>query len=255
MNVDLIQSQLRASWGEAATLVPRRPGRIYQIDLPAFLGDGDGVFIFVVPGPEATVRLSDLGQTTLRLSYTRRITPQVTSTLGRLADRHGLKLEDGRLFVDVPANEFLAGILALIQVQTAAETAITAAIRRSVSAENFKAIVREAIQEAFAGMVEFDLSDSERLYSIDAVVRGPGASVGLAVVPSDLEAERAVVSKLKLAELQVPALPRHWVALPRDINALSDKTRAHLMKEFLAPMPVFEAEREALREKVMSLAA
>ena len=107
----------------------------------------------------------------------------------------------------LPPDELLAGTLALVQAQSAAEASITSLIRSAAGARRFKAMVREAIGEAFGGRAHLDYADANHEYSIDAVIEGPRSAIGVAAVPSDIEAERAVAAKLKLEPQLVREYP------------------------------------------------
>ena len=258
MRAQDLEDTLRRAWGESTRVVARRPGKVYELDVPAYLSDGDAASVFALPLPDGQIRLTDLGHTASRIGYTRNLTARIEDLLARLAERNGFNLVDWEIRADVPPAELLAGAMGLVQIQSSAEAAISTGLRAAVSAERFREIVRETIREAFpAAQVGF--SDPHGEYSIDAVIEGPRAVVGIAAVPSDIEAERAVAAKLKLdpylqKELG-PDRARRWIALPRDINALSAPSRTRLMREYLAPIPVFEAGRSLVGEKVLELAA
>ena len=94
----------------------RRPASLFQIDLPAFMGDGDGVAIYVRPAKGDTLVVTDLGSTRTRLSYQRKVTAELDEELGRLAEHQGLVFEDGEIRAVVPTGELLAASLGLLQV-------------------------------------------------------------------------------------------------------------------------------------------
>ena len=258
MRAQDLESTLRRAWGESTRVVARRPGKIYEVDVPAYLSDGDAASVFALPLPDGRIRLTDLGHTASRIGYTRKLTPRVAELLSRLADRNGFSLIDWEIRADVPQSELLAGAMGLVQIESSAEAAVSMGLRAAVSTERFRETVRETIRKAFPD-AQVGFSDPHGEYSIDAIVAGPRAVVGIAAVPSDIEAERAVAAKLKLDPLLLqelgPDRARRWIALPRDINALTASSRTRLMREYWAPIPVFEAGKALVGEKVLELAA
>jgi hypothetical protein len=72
-------------------------------------------------------------------------------------------------------------------------------------------------------------------------------------MPADIDAERAVAAKLVLAQ-RAGKLTR-WVAIPRDIERLSGKTRKRLIREYLTVGAVFEEERPSVERRLRDLAA
>lgn len=239
-----------------ASVRARRQGRLYQVEIPAYLADGDPALLYVRPRADSTLEVTDLGHTLMRLSYTRAITEKAERAIGDLAARHGFALEAGEIRVIVPQGELFAAVLGLSQVEAAAEVALTST-PRGLSVERFKTIVREALVAAFADRCQLDYrdpSDHDGLWAMDAVIDGP-TWLGVAIVPSDIEAERALANKGRLApELHLRGRKTRWAAIPRDINALSDTTRRRLMASYLAPIPVYDEGHPELREQLGDLA-
>ncbi len=126
-----------------------------------------------------------------------------------------------------------------------------------MSERRFREMVRQVLEEAFLDACVFDYFDRERdpqgVYAIEAMLRAGRWALAISVVPSQVEAERAVGNRLFLE----PHLrePHRWVALPKDINKLPDKTRARLMSSHLVPIPKFEEEVGAVKGKLLDLAA
>ncbi len=260
MNVEQIKALLDGTFGSATTVRARRP-KLYQVEIPAFMPDGDVASIFVQERDDGSIEVSDLGQTCMRLSYTRTMTEGALSTLSRLAKKHGFAVEDDAIVAIVPKEELLAGAMGLVQVESEAEAAISAATTRGMKAEAFRSIVREVLREAFKDtcLIGYHApEDKDGLYSIDARIQVASSLMFVAIAPSDLDAERAVSSKLYLKSTPTIATlakrPR-WVAVPRDANALEGRTRLRLMQEYLVPVPKYEDEPGALAPKLQELAA
>lgn len=77
-----------------------------------------------------------------------------------------------------------------------------------------------------------------------------GKPVAVAAVPNDIDAGRAVVSRLKFSE--AGSQLKKWIAVPRDIDRLARATRLRLMRSYIA-LPEFEIG--ALRERIEAVAA
>ena len=98
----------------AARVRARRPGSLFQVELPAFMGDGDVAAIYVRPARGEKLLVTDLGATRTRLSYHRRVTPELDEELGRLAGHQGLAFEDGEIRAEVTTSDLLAASLGLL---------------------------------------------------------------------------------------------------------------------------------------------
>lgn len=256
MNAVDISAALSSGMGTTVSVRPRRPG-LYQINVPAHLADHDGAAVYVRPQADSLLRVSDIGQTSMRLSYSRKIDGDVVDVLKRLAAWHGLTFEGGEFGVLVPPNELVAAMLAMVQVQAAAEATVSASARRRASSERFRQEVRELLQRTFKEACRFDYfdekSDAQGLWKLDALIHGPRADLGVAIVPSTTEGERAVGTALHVRAALSER--RHFmVALPRDINDLPELTRKRLMSEFLVPVPAFEENRENVPVQLEALA-
>jgi len=236
-----------------ASVRVRRPGRLFQVDLPAYMGDGDAAEIYVRPGrAEGSLVVTDLGSTRTRISYRREVDESVDAELARLAEPHGIELLDGELQVEVPANELFAATLGLLQVEAQAEQLAYVSRRRAREATQFRKQVLELLHELFReDQIEapfFDeKNDEEALYKIDALIRGK-KPLGVAIVPGDLEAERAVGSKLVLEKTLIP--DARWLAIPRDLERLGSRTRKRLLKHYYPAGSSFERDvvRKCLRD-------
>lgn len=99
----------------------RRPNKLYQIELPAFMGDGDGAQIYVESGDKGKVVMTDLGATCMRISYTTKITKKVEAQLARLAEPQGFSYVDGEFRAEIPLTELMPAALGLLQIQAQAE--------------------------------------------------------------------------------------------------------------------------------------
>ena len=145
-----LESVLRATLGRTIEVRPRRPNTLYQLEMPAFLADGDASAIFVRPEPDGRVLMTDLGKTCMRLSYTRSLTDELLAALDRLAERHGFRLEEGSLISRMPVTQVAAGALGLVQVEAEAEAVIGVAKARGEQARRFRDAARAAVERASA---------------------------------------------------------------------------------------------------------
>ena len=249
-----LADRLKQALGEGVRVRARRPN-IFQVELPAWLRDGDVAMMFVQPRENGLLRLTDLGHTRMRLSYRKTLTPAMDRTLDTLARAHGLELEAGEVSVLLPAPTLAAGALGLLQVQSEADATITAAVERGERSESFKRSVVEALTAAFSTVCELNYhdpaSDPEGIYALDALIHG-NVDVGVSIVPTDLDAERAVANKLHVLP-SMKGRPR-WVAIPRNIEQLAVKTKMRLMQEHLVPLPVWDEGKDKLKDALSDLA-
>jgi hypothetical protein len=232
----------------------RRPGSVFQVELPAFMGDGDAAAIYVRPGDGERIVVTDLGSTRTRLSYMRKPTGELDEELSQMASRQGLALVEGEIRAEVGMRELVAAALGLLQVEAQAETLATGSRRRTHEATEFRQQVLALLHELFGKKVRepyFDeKNDPEALYKVDAYIaaRRP---LAVALVPGDLDAERAVGAKLALRET---APKVRWIAIPRDMERLASRTRKRLVREFITAGSTFAEDREIVGERLRDLA-
>ena len=258
LEVSDISEMLRAGFGAEATVRARRPGALFQVNLPAYLADGDAVAVYLRPSADGRLTVTDLGHTCMRLSHTRKLTNQVLATVADLAQRHGFTLAENRIAATIRGHDVLGAALGMIQIQSEAELAVARTVTRGEQSDRFRKVVREILGETFKGKIEFDYhepADKDGLYSIDAMIRALTMSIGVAITPSTVEAERAVAAKLHLAATLPGGARRRWIAIPKDISALDKKTQLRLMKEYLVPVPKLEDERDRVASKLLDLAS
>ena len=254
MNVETLARQLAEGYGKTVRIRARRP-HVYQIEVPALLADGDAAQLFVTEATDQTLLMTDLGMTAMRLTYRRALTPDDDKVLSALATRHGFAFEGGVVSSRMPVSELFAGALGMVQVQAQADAAVRLEKARAERSESFKQAVREVLRESFKDRVEFDYgaqgADPEHLFTIDAAIHG-GLLLLVAIVPSDVEAERAIGNKgvhdARLTE-------RHrWAVVPRDLEELSKKSRKRLLKEFLPAGSGFAGEQPGVVARLRDLA-
>jgi hypothetical protein len=239
----------------AARIRVRRPGSLFQVELPAFMGDGDAAAIYVRPGKNGSVVLTDLGSTRTRISYQRKPSADLDDELSQLAHLQGLRLEEGEIRTEVEVRDILAAALGLLQVEAQAERLAVATKRRSHEAAQFRGQVLDLLHHIFRDLLKepfFDAkADPEALYEVDALVQS-AKPLAIAVVPGDLDAERAVGAKLALQKAAPPKT--RWIAIPRDMERLTSKTRKRLVREYITAGSSFEEDRGIVEERLRDLA-
>jgi hypothetical protein len=238
-------------FGDAVKIETKRPGRIFQVSIPAYLPDGDAALLFVEPAGRHGIRVSDLAHTMMRLSYKMDDEEDTAEKLSRIAARQGFALSDGTLSVTVGTAELLGALLGLAQVEATAEYALAAPAFRGPRPEEFRAMVFAALRKEFAGALEVGVlppGETSRDFEVDAIVR-IDHPVAVAIVPNDLEAERAVGTRFKAQSLDV----RRWVAIPRDAERLNRRTRERLTDAFLLAGSKYD--ESAMLPKLRELAA
>jgi hypothetical protein len=95
-------------------------------------------------------------------------------------------------------------------------------------------------------------ADPEALYKVDAIVDG-AKPLAVALIPGDLDAERAVSAKLALQRTASPKT--RWIAIPRDMERLTSRTRKRLVREYIAAGSSFEEDRSIVEERLRDFAA
>lgn len=89
-----------------------------QVVAPLYHEDGDMVDVFfdLPKAPTDPIRISDHGMTLMRLSYTYEIdTPTKRRILDRILSENGVTEENGRLYLDTPAESIYPALLQFAQ--------------------------------------------------------------------------------------------------------------------------------------------
>lgn len=254
-SADSLREAFASGLDASASVRVRRPGSLFQVELPAFMSDGDAAAIFVRPSSAGSLVVTDLGSTRTRLSYERELSAEIDDELARLAELQGLRVEGGEIQVEVAPSELLAAALGLLQVEAQAERIAFTAPRRAREAAKFRKRALELLHEIFGAHLRepyFDeKSDPDGLFQVDALVEGR-KPLAIALVPNDVDAERAVGAKLALSKLSPPRT--RWIAIPRDVERLTSKTRKRLLREYLSVGAAFEEDRGIVEERLRDLA-
>lgn len=121
MSAEFIRHGLADSMGAALNLRTRAPG-LFQIELPAFFADGDALAIYVRTVGSVSLVVTDLGEMRGRLLDWGRPSEMVDEVLARFAEAHGFALVDGEIRIEVAPDELFASMLALLQIETLADS-------------------------------------------------------------------------------------------------------------------------------------
>lgn len=247
-----LQRRVRSDFGEFIAVTSRQSGTVFQVEFPAFLGDGDAAAIFIEHehGGNGYV-VTDLAQTLTRLSCTRDDVFSVLEQLSELAERQGFLVDNGAIRCEVSDKELMGAILGLAQIEACAGSAIGPSTMRALRAEEFRSIVTGALRSLFGADMQENYhspADPNGIYSIDAVLN-LGKLVAVVTISSDLEAERAIVNKHCIA--QSGGDIKMWIAVPKDINRLGRRTRTRLMQAYIA-LPEFDSE--TLKQRIIDVA-
>lgn len=252
LTIEDVSAAVRDGFGPDVLVSARRPGKIFQVDLPAFMADGDAVSAFIQPGSTRDLfRVTDLANTLMRLTYEQDLTPEMELELEELADRNGFSVREGEVFVETTRRELSAALMGMVQIQACAEAIIRPRTAAAPRAEDFRRLVIEALRAEFRDLVRERVArdkDSEE-FAIDAVVDLP-RPIAVAAVPNDLEAERAIANKLQWGPEQTRF---KWLAVPRDLEKLQRKTKGRLISAYFIAGPEFEPA--AVPGRVKELAA
>lgn len=256
INAETIRRAFVTGLDEGASIRMRRPA-LMQLELPAFRGDGDAGEIYIRQGSKAgQLVVTDLGTTRMRAGYTMKVGPELDEQLGFLAAGQGMEFADGEIRVVVGEDEMLAATLGLLQVEAQAERLSFGRPPRSRASSAFREQVTSLLRELFGEKVREqyhdEAHDPDGLYSIDALIPGPHP-LAVAVVPNDLEAERAVGTKASLQEHLDPST--RWIAIPRDSERLASRTRKRLVKAYIQAGSSFDEDRGIVQGLLRDLAA
>ena len=124
--------------------------------------------------------------------------------------------------------------------------------------------MRDVLAEAFKGACDLGYhaaEDADGLFGVDARIEAPGGTLlYIAVTPNEIDAERAVSSKFFIGSskseiARTSARRSRWIAVPRDANVFSGRTRQRLMQAYLIPVPKYDEEPGGLVPKIRDLAA
>jgi len=245
---------LRATFGSQVSVRARRPG-LFQINLPAILGDGDGALIFVRRLADGRLELSDLGHTAMRASYTQPWSEKMREPLAALAKSQGFEFVDGSVVSRVPDDQLLAGIFGLVQVQSKAEITLLASVQRQERSDQFRGKAREVLREAFPDAA-FDYTDrvldADGLYPIDMLIPGP-RQLAVALVANDNDAASATMAKMKALQGSMAASRPRWAAVVRDLRDLSQVSQRRLINEDFK-IPTAEWDDRHMRQVIERLA-
>lgn len=256
MNGEKIESILRFCLGSDVRVVVRRPN-LFQVLVPAYFADRDVVQIFAKPLRSGQLRLTDLGHTRMRLSYTRDVNVEVDDAITDLVESHGFRLDEGRIVFDAYAHELVAGVFGLAQVESAIMTNIPMPKVRRAQDGGFGQKVRELLKESFGDRCDLQVYDRVRDpsadFALDAVIRGKRMTIGVAAVSTNTVAERAVGTQPRaVALVEAPAMG--WAVVCQNMDNLAALTRRRLLSTYPLQFPVFEQDRERIPKVINDLA-
>lgn len=258
MTAEEIVRSLHESFGTRASVRARQPGRLFQVEIAAYLADGDAAQVYVKPLEDGRIQVTDLGATCMRISYEHKLSAKTDAVVRSVAEQYGFEFTNGQVTRTLPLSGLLTAAHALAQIESSAEAAVEESVAHRLTTTHFKAIVREALREAFAAAATFDHRDPEDddgLYQIDALIHGP-RKVAVAIVSSNLSAEHAVATHLTVdAAMRARGERFTWATIPRDLDALGDPYRRRLVKHYDVVAPVYdEASLPVARRKLAELA-
>jgi hypothetical protein len=135
---------LRSQFNNYVDVRERRPG-IYQLVAPLYHDDGDMVDIFL-ESKNGIVRVSDLGMTLMRLSYSYDIdTPNKERIFHRILAENHVQEEQGNLYIDARPESLYPAILQFSQA--VAKVANMRLYKREVIQSLFYEMLTEFVEE------------------------------------------------------------------------------------------------------------
>lgn len=247
---------IRARIDPEAMVFARRPS-VFQVSLPVYMADGDGVSVFVKPRRDGRFTVTDMGMTLMRMSYAGNVSEKMERSIERLAESVGFSLKGGEIRCVVGSREVVAALFGLVQIETQAEPMMRERRQADRAMHDFRDAVVALLVELFGAQnVELGYhdkaTDPEGVCKLDAIVHAARPLV-VAAVASELAAERAVVNKLELA----PRLrtTHHWIAVPRDIGSLPTRAQKRLNRHYWLAGDGLESGREVVTERLLEMAA
>lgn len=253
MTLDSLTQAVLTGLGDHVSVRSRRPGRVFQVEIPAYLADGDSAILFVEPSKRGSGFLvSDLGHTVMRLSYTKDVTDHVLSELGELADRHGFSVLDDAIEATVSETELIGALFGLAQIESSAEDMLRKTQKYGPQPEEFRELVVEALRQEFRDLVQVNVpvgSSSDADFRVDAILK-LRKTVAVEAVPNDLEAERAIGNRYRAKDSNEIQL---WVAVPREMKKLNRRTQDRLVDAFVVSGSKYEPD--SMRERLHQLVA
>lgn len=257
MTTESLTQALRKGLDPSAMVRVRRPGSLYQLNLPAFHEDGDAVGIFVRPKRDGRVTVTDLGTTFMRLSYGIAITDAIMSQVDSVAQANGFAVHDGEIRSTVDQHDLMPALFGLMQIETLAEPIAHETRRHERVSLEFRQSVVDLVIGVFGSeraVPSFHdaANDPDGHASVDVVVHGGARTLAIAAVSSTLSAETAIGTKFLIG----PALDRaRWLAVPRDFNALTNRTRSRLLREYDVLASTLAGNADIVRAKLIDQAA
>jgi len=256
MTIEDLSGIIRARLDPKAMIFARRPS-VFQVSLPVYMADGDGVSVFVKPRKDGRFVVTDMGMTLMRMSYAGDVPERVERAVERLAESVGFSLKSGEIRCVVASRDVVPALFGLVQIETQAEPMVRERKQAERSMHAFREIVVALLVELFGEqLVELGYhdktSDPDGLNKLDAIVHTPRPLV-VAAIASELAAERAVVNKLELAPGM--STPHHWVAVPRDIGLLPTKAQKRLNRHYWVAGDGLDSGRDVISQRLREMAA
>lgn len=235
----------------------RRPGALFQVNLPAMHEDGDGVSIFVKPRKDGRLVVTDLGMTFMRMSYGFNVTDAIVAQVEGVARANGFGIRDGRIQATIEARDLVPAMFGLMQIEVLAEPLAHETRRQERGLVEFRKMVVDLVVGTF-GEERTETSfhdaakDPEGFASVDVVVHGGARTLAVVAVSSTLAAEAAIGTKYMIG----PALDRaRWLAVPKDFNSLTNRTRSRLLREYDVLANSLAGNSDVVRSKLLDQAA
>ena len=148
LSKEILLEQLSEQFHKRIQIIEKRAG-IYQLLIPFYHEDGDMIEIYVdsEKSQNGTIRLTDFGMSTMRLSYSYNIdTPNKEKIFQKMLSENGLREENGSVILDASNDLLYQSILQFVQ-----------AVAKICSMRYFK---REIIESLFYDMLDEYISDN-----------------------------------------------------------------------------------------------
>ena len=214
---------LRAQFSEQIALYERRPG-LFQLVAPLYHEDGDMLSIFLQPLDDGRVRITDMADTVMRLSYTYQLdTANKERVFQRILAEGGLGEMDGHLFIDSEIQALYPSVLQF--AQTVSKVTNMSMYRREVVENLFYELLLEFVLEKLGEykprLQVLPLEDHPEL-EVDYVLEAGPKPLFVFGIKDSSKAKLVTISCL---QFQLSRLPFQSCAVHQDFDALTRRDR------------------------------
>lgn len=254
MNIETLKQSIGASLCSDVNVIEQEEG-LFFVSTPFTFGDGDEYSIYIEQLPAGGLRISDMGNTLMHLSYEHDISKIREGTRGRVFEQIlseiGISDDGGELYVETTADQVGAKIFRFGQAITKVHDL---SFLNRIRVEN---TFYEDLESTLTGIVGSERLvkdymspslDRPELYPVDFAVPDAPRPLLIFGVPNVTKARLATIV---LQQFQKQRVPFHSLIAYADMSAIPRKDAARLTTAANDQVASIE-ETEALRWKIES---